>query len=718
MELKAKLKIEDLVKSPNIAESLDEEDLNWIASEVYEGYISDRLSRIEWEMRTADSLKLALQVVEKKSFPWPNASNVKFPLVTIAAMQFHARAYPALVDAPFVCKTMVLGEDPDGVETARGKRISGHMNYQMFQEDESWEEQMDRGLLALPIVGCIFKKTYFDTVAGINRSVLVLPDDLVVDYYAKDLTSASRVTHVLKWNKNTFVEKLRSGIFTEVEITPPQYIPTTQIQEARDKAQGTNDNETKPSVYTILLQRCLLDFDGDGYSEPYNVWLREDTKEIIRIVAMYYDQGDVHRKNDASVSRFKGLLNNPDYASQKEEVKREIERLEKDKSNKIVRITAIEEFTKYGFIPSPDGGFYDIGYGSLLGPINASVDSAINQMIDAGTMSNTAGGFLGRGVKIKKGQTTFDPFEWKPVDSSGDDIRKNIFPLPVREPSNVLFQLLSLLVNYAERISGSVDIMVGQNPGQNTPAETSRTMVEQGSKIFSGIYKRVRRSLSEELKKWYRLNQLYLEEQTHFMDLSTGKGAFINQNDYTKSNIQVIPCADPNITSDAQKINQAMLLAQRAATVPGYNHYEVEKRIAEANKIQGFDILYPDPKGPNAIKPPVPLKIQQEQIKAETAKNELETNAKLRMGELMQEAQVNQAKIQKLEAEAIKALADAQGVESGHNIALLEMQISMAKSNKESVLKTIEIMQRALEGDRKHELDKRGMDRMESSSSD
>ena len=717
MENKLEFKLEDLISSHNICELFlkhdDEGDkaLVGIGNDVVTNYGADRSSRNGWEMRQADAFKLALQVVENKSFPWTNASNVKFPLVTIAAMQFHARAYPALIDSPNVAKTFVVGEDKDGIELARGERISSHMNYQLFVEDESWEEQTDRALLALPIAGCIFKKTFFDPVQGINRSVLVLPNDFVVDYYTTDLSNCQRATHAMDFSKNKMLEKMNSGVYRKLELTDAAPQSASKIDTAKDDSQGVKDS-AKSNMYSVLEQYTFYDLDGDGYKEPYVVTVREDTREVLRIVARFFDQGDVHRVNDSAVKRFEALRSNEGAQNQLASIDAEIERLKKAKDNKIIRIDPMQTWVKYGFIPSPDGGFYDIGYGTLLGPLNASVDTLINQLIDSGTMSNTAGGFLGRGVKLRKGATSFDPFEWKPIDSTGDDIRKNVFPLPVREPSQVLFTLLSLLVNYAERISGSVDIMVGQNPGQNTPAETSRTMVEQGMKIFSGIYKRVYRSLKQELKSLYKLNQLYLEDNVHFMDLTTGKGAMITREDYIASNIHVIPEADPNIASDGQKIAQAQYLKQSAQSTPGYNIYEVEKICLKAHKIRGIDKIYPDPKGPNAVPPPVNPKMKIEEMKQQSAQLESQIKMKLGMMKLMQEADVNRAKIQKLEAEAIKALAEAQGVESGHQIALLNAQISAAKGHQDGILKSLEIIQEAIQGDREHAINTSRMEGM------
>jgi hypothetical protein len=296
--------------------------------------------------------------------------------------------------------------------------------------------------------------------------------------------------------------------------------------------------------------------------------------------------------------------------------------------------------------------------------------------------------------------------EWKQVDSTGDDLRKNIFPLPVREPSQVLFNMLSLLVNYSERISGSVDIMVGQNPGQNTPAETSRTMVEQGSKIFSGIYKRVYRSLKEELKKLYKLNELYLEENVHFLNLTSGKDAMISRMDYISSNIHVIPEADPNIASDGQKVHQAMALKQLSMSTPGYNLYEVEKRVLKAHKIKGIDQIYPDPKGPNAVPPPPNIKMEIEKIKAQSKQAQQKLDMQMGMAQLMSEVGLNKAKVQKLEAEAIKALAEAGGVDVGHQIEIIKAQIEAKKNEQNGLLKSIEILNKAMENSNERDTDR------------
>ena len=626
-KLKETHKLEDLIVCPNIAELLHEDDLYKIGHDVHEEFTADLLSRSAWEKRTEESMKLALQVAEAKSFPWPNASNVKFPLITIAALQYHARAYPVLIsgDTPVHCR--VIGDDPDGMKERRAERIENHMSYQILEVAEDWEEDTDRVLITQPIVGCAFKKTYYHPTKRRPQSDYILARDLVVNYWTKSLDQAPRVTHVQYMTKNEIYERVARGLFCEMQDVTAVTIPQSNLQLTQNKAQGMEaPQSTDPSTpYEILETHKFIDFDGDGYAEPYIVWVRRDTKQVLRIVARYFEQS-----------------------------------IERNPKGKILGIKAEQYFTKFPFIPSPDGGFYDLGFGVLLGPLNQSIDTLINQMIDAGTMANTAGGFLSRGIKMRGGNYNFAPLEWKHVDSTGDDLRKGIVPLPVREPSQVLFTLLGMLINYGERIGGSVDILVGQNPGQNTAAETTRTMAEQGMKIFSGIFKRTYRSLKQEFRKIYRLNQLYLDDE---VDFQSDKGEFnISADDYNGPVSDISPSADPNIVSDSQLMAKAQAMLQLATTTPGVNIRAAQLMYAKAWKVAELENLLPDPKGPNAIKPAVPEKLQVEQMKAQIKQADLQLQMKLGVLKLMDTAKLNEAKIHKLEAEALLALETAGGV--------------------------------------------------------
>ena len=665
MNLKNTFNINELVYEPNIANLLSKEDLETIGVQVVRDFDNDLLSRSSWEKRTEASLKLALQVAENKNFPWANASNVKFPLITIAALQYHARSYPVLIDSDLPVKCRVVGEDKDGLRALRASRVEQHMSYQLLEEDEDWESEMDKVLITQPIIGCAFKKSYYDPIRKHNVSENVLAKDLVVNYWTKSLETASRVTHILQMTKNEIYERTARGLWLEdvSEGRPQQYSSVAMgngLQTLQDKAQGLQPPEPNDSSTPIemLEQHCHIDFDGDGYV----VYVRRDNKKVARIVARYTTKD-----------------------------------IELNESGVVLSIKAEQYFTKYPFIPSPDGGFYDLGFGVLLGPLNESINTIINQLVDAGTMANTAGGFLSRGIKLRGGNYTFNPMEWKHVDTTGDDLRKGIVPLPVREPSQVMFTLLNLLINYGERIGGSVDILSGQNPGQNTPAETTRTMAEQGMKIFNGIFKRTHRSLKQEFRKLYRLNQIFVSENTPYVSDSNGSGIVL-ATDYEGPVTDVMPTSDPSITSDAQRISQASAIASRvAATLGLYNRYEAEYAFLKALKVTNIDKLLPDPSGPNAIPVPPNPKLQIEQMKLQAKQASDQLNMKVALLKLMGEAELNQAQIQKLEAEIEEIRIGIVTEGERMRIQEINMQIGLQRERREGVMNAIKTMNSAFD---------------------
>ena len=652
------MKIEELLRSPNIAEMMDDEELSSLGQVMMNDINLDLNSRIEWEERNEKASKLALQVVERKTFPWPGASNVKFPLITIAAMQYHSRAYPALISNNEVVKCKVYGKDDDGEMHKRADRISRHMTYQVMEEDEGWEENTDKTLLVQAIAGTAIKKSYFDPVKGHNVSELVLPNDFVVNYYTKSIPESPRVSHRILLSSNDLHERQVRGLFLKIDDEPPPSTPNqSMLTNAKEDAQGVRMPTGDPDTpYEFFETHFWHDFDEDGYKEPYIAYIRRDTSKIYRIVARYFED---------SIEYYNG---------------------------EIIRIKPEQYFTKYGFVPSPDGGFYDLGFGVLLGPTNDSVNTIVNQLIDAGTMSVTGGGFLGRGVKIKGGDYSFKPHEWKRVDSTGDDLRANIFPLPIREPNGVSFQLLQLLINYGERIAGATDMMTGVSPGQNTPAETSRNVVEQGMKVFNGIYKRTWRAMKEEFQKLYRLNQLYLPSEPVEFEYNN-ELQFVLPDDYSMDMKLVKPAADPNVVSDSQRQMQAQAVLQLAQSSGGFNMYEVQKRYLDALKVNAIDQILPDPKGPNAIKPGPSEKMQIEKMKNDERQMNHQLKFKLGIAKLMQQAELEQAKITELQAKAVLELEQADGVKSGHAIAMLEAQIGAKRAHVDGIIKSIEMMQ-------------------------
>lgn len=603
------LSLEELQDSKNINDLIDEESSRTIGLNVIEWFNADESSREQWKKKMEDANKLALQVTEPKMYPWPKAANVKFPLITIAAMQFAARSYPALVKAPDLVKFRNQGKDEGGMKAARAARISAHMSYQLLEEDEGWEEDHDKAMLALPIVGCVFKKSYYDVTKGHNCSKLVLPKNLVTHYYGQSIEDMERKTEVMWMSERKIKEKQLRGIFTDVELG--NAVSLTSVDEEVDDRQGTKPpyGQSDGTSRELLECHCYLDLDEDEYPEPYIVTVDKDSGTVLRITTRWKEViTEQSVKIEEIMKRMRafaeGLPKQPQgqQPSQQEMImmeraertiqamQDEIKRLSEEKP-KVLQIKPVEYYTKYSFIPSPDGGFYDLGFGALLGPLNNSVNTLINQLLDSGSLQNGSVGFIGRGARIKGGKVRFSPNEWVKVPVAGSTLRDSLVPLPVNQPSPVLFNLLSLLINYAERIGSVNDAMVGENPGQNTPAYNMSAMLEQGMQVFNGIFKRVYRSMRSEFRKLYNLNAVYLDPQQYFEYQDSD--IQILRTDYTADPKDLIPAADPNAFSNKEKTEKAILIKQNAMQTPGYDPIQVEKLWLEAMDIPNARQLYP-----------------------------------------------------------------------------------------------------------------------------
>jgi chaperonin GroES len=651
--LSTKLTInKDLIQSPNLCDRFDETDLSTIGTWVYEGYQRDLISRLPWERRMTAAMDYALQVQKAKSFPWPNCSNVVFPLITIAALQFSARSYSNIIQGTDVVRYRTLGSDPDGKLRARADRIGRHMSWQVLEEDLSWEEQHDRLLINLSIVGTSFIKSFNN--GDHNTSELVMARDLVINYWAKSTESASRLTQRVLLHRNDIYEGAAAGIYRDVldELWFKQDAISAPISQPADLRQGiTIPPSDQDTPFRCLEQHRLLDLDGDGYAEPYIVTTEETSQKVLRITARFEREEDVERNI----------------------------------SGRIMKIRPVHYFTKYPFIPSPDGGMYDVGFGILLGPLNEAVSTGINQILDAGTMHNSNGGFLGKGTKMRGGAMTFAPWEWKPVPSTGDDLRKSMVPFPVREPSNVMFQLVGLLIEYTDRIAGTTDNMVGENPGQNTPAETSRNMTEQGMQVYNVIFKRIWRSMKEEFKKLYRLNSMFLESSQRF----GAQESLIHREDYKSNPDLVAPVADPNITSSGMRMMQVQLLRQAAHTVPGYNIPLVEKKFLTALKIDDIEDVYP---GPDKV-PPLPNpKMQVEEMKLQGQKMKFDHEKQMTVMTLMSARAKTDAEIKLIHAQILEIVKGVQNADAELKLKHFEAYIDSLKAHSEMLGNSIETL--------------------------
>lgn len=597
----------------NLCVLLENEKLSEIGAKVVRDYQIDKDSRAEWESLMDRAMKLAKQVAEEKNFPWPNASNVKYPLLTTAAIQFAARAYPEICKSGDIVKAKVVGDDPKGQKSARGQRVSQHMSWQCLEEMEEWEPETDKLLHVLPIMGLCFRKSYFEPLLGRNCSDLVLPDDLVVHYFAQTLEKARRVTHVLKYHANDCYELIQAGLWRDIDLGYPAV--------GEENQQGDED-----APHEFLEQHRYLDLDDDGYQEPYIATVHKATSQVVRIVPRFEESGVMLGQN-----------------------------------GKIGKIKPVHYFTKYSFITNPDGSFYDLGFGWLLGALGESINTSINQLLDAGTLGNLGGGFLSRGIRIKTQSQTVRmlPGEWKPVDATGQDLRQGIFPLPVPQPSPVLFQLLSLLIDAAKDISSVKDVMTGEQKGLNVPATTTLAMVEQGLKVFSAIYKRIYRALKAELKKLYRLNSVYLPDQAMFTVLDNPQA--IARQDYAMGDLDIVPVADPSMSTDVLRLAKSQALMGVSGR-PGVNEDELTAEYLQSIRVENPErfVVPPDQR---QQPPPDPKMLEvQDKIQHNQAQFQLDVQkAQLEM-ELLR------AQIEQTRSAAIKNVAQAEAAEIGQQL--------------------------------------------------
>ena len=535
-----------ILEQTNIAEKLSEEKLNEISALVADGFETDLRSRSHWEQCLKEWTNLALQVRETKTWPWVNAANVKYPLLSTAAMQFSARAYPSLVPSTGdIVKVEVIGKDTTGQKLEKAKRIGSYMSYQVLNQMDGWEDDMDKLLIMLPIVGTIFKKTYYSSVYKQVVSELILPRNVVVNYWAKNLEGAERVSQIIEMNKRILKEKQMSKLYLDVDLGEPQLIAT----EPNVTVPMPQDSTTP---YYIVEQHTYLDLDDDGYAEPYVVVFERYSRKVLRVVARFDEKG-----------------------------------MHLDEEGKLQKIDAIQYFTKFSFIPNPDGGFYDIGFGLLLTPLNEAVNTLINQLLDAGTLSTLQGGFLGKGLKLKMGENRWLPGEWKTVNTTADDLRKQIVPLPTKDPNKTLLELMQLLVTSGKELASVAEIFVGKMPGQNTPATTTMATIEQGMKVFTAVYKRVYRALKSEFKKVFELNSVYLDPNNYQAVVDTQ----ILPDDFDNSSYDVCPGADPNTATQTEKLMKAQGLLELLPTGI-LDPVKVVGRVLEAQEQPNYEQLF------------------------------------------------------------------------------------------------------------------------------
>lgn len=659
------LDIKTLRTSKNIAEHLNDEQLAAIGQSAVQGYAVDEASRSEWKNLVDKAMDIAKQTMTVKNHPWPNASNVKYPLITQAAIEFASRTLPELIHNQSLVKTLTVGQDPEGLKRARAERVSTHMSYQLLQQSDEWEESMDSLLSVLPVLGTVFKKTYFDPIEKRPISELCHPESICVNHDITCLEKARRITHKLTLYRNDVIERIRAELYRNVEV------------ELLLEADGAAPDDQDAPV-ELLEQHCFLDLDEDGYKEPYIVVVHEKSGQVLRIV-----------------SRFEKVTTNS--------------------NGEISKIDPVHYFTDYHFIKAPDGGFYSSGLGTLLYPLNHAINTLINQLIDAGTLNNSQGGFLGRGLRLKNGEFRLNLGEWRVLDAaSGTNLAQNIVPLPTKEPSQTLFALLGLLIDIGRDLTSLNDAMKGKGPSQNVPATTMLTMVEQGMKVYNAVHKRLYRSLKKEFKKIFDLNRKHLTDAEYRKILDNPEARVAE--DYNAADLDIMPVADPTMSTDAQRLAKA----QAIMALPTVDPIEATKYYLEAIKIEPQEmerlIVKPDPNkvDPEALKAQAEVAfkeasakkaIVEAQVISETQLLELEKvgvmkqdaatraeEAAARIFKMKQDALNNSLKVDLAEAKAAheaNMAAEAAGLKRGqasHDAVMSEIELAHKKEKDKAEL--------------------------------
>lgn len=545
--LAAKNLAADLAEQPEGVQKLAE-----IARLAIDGYELDDRSRADWKTRTKAAMDLAMLLTSDKDYPFPKASNIKYPLLTAAALQFNARAYGAIIQGDRAAKCKVNGHDKDGSKSARAERVSEHMSWQLLSEMPEWEEDTDRLLLILPIVGSVFRKRYWDPTLGRQCSRLVTADRLVMNYRARSIKDVPRISEEMMLYPYEIKERIRDGRFVE-------FIYGDAPADTDDPNAAESDEQTP---HKFIEQHRLLDLDGDGYDEPYIVTIHLETEKVCRIV--------------------------PNFTTKTVRV---------HEDGRVAAIRKQDYYTQYTFLPSPDGGIYGMGLGWLLLSTNEAINSTMNLMMDAGHLANIQGGFISATAGLKEKSFKLRMGEFKVVQSSGP-INSAIMPVTFPGPSDVLFKLLGLLIEQGQQVSSIQDVMTGDTGGKVMAPTTTLALIEQSLKVFNAIFKRTHRSVRQELQMHVRLNQEHLtpEAYNEFFD---GPDQYDPKADYDGADNNISPVSDPTVSTNMQKLAKAQVIAEIAANNPLVNPMEATKRRLEAAEIEDVDSLLMKPPEPD-----------------------------------------------------------------------------------------------------------------------
>ena len=538
----------------NLALVLDPSELGEISGELIAAFEEDKESRDEWLQTFSDGLDLLGIKSEERDTPFPGASGVTHPLLAEAATQFQAQAYKELLPANGPVSTKMVGLDNPEIE-AQCKRVKEYMNYQITEVMEEYDPDMDSLLFYLPLAGSAFKKVYFDSLLGRATSAFVKAENLVVSYDTTNLETSPRTTHVITMTGNDIRKMQLNGVYRDFDIGSAGDIEYNEAKEKLDELQGLSRPTSDYNEYTLLEVHVDLELEGVDeyeYGVPYIVTILEDSGEILAIRRNWAMEDELFRKK--------------------------------------------EYFIHYKFLPGL--GFYGFGLIHMIGGLTKSATSILRQLIDAGTLSNLPAGFKARGMRVQGEDEPLRPGEFRDVDVPGGTIRDALMPLPYKEPSNVLSQLLGVLIDSGRRFANIADMQVGDIGSQQLPVGTTVAMLERGTKVMSAIHKRLHFAQKKEFRLLAGVFSRSLPSAYPYA--VEGAPSEIKQSDFD-DRVDIIPVSDPNIFSMAQRVMLAQQELQMAQAAPEiHNLREAYKRMYEALEVKNIELLLP----PQADVPP------------------------------------------------------------------------------------------------------------------
>jgi hypothetical protein len=561
---KSKMDEASLDHGANLAEFIDENDLNLLGTELGQNYEDYKSSRKDWEQAYTQGLDLLGFKYEQRTEPFQGASGATHPVLAEAVTQFQALAYKELLPAEGPVRTQVIGASTPDTEQ-QAERVKEFMNYQIMDVMKEYEPEFDQMLFYLPLSGSTFKKVYYDETLGRAVSQFIPAEDLVVPYSATSLEDAEAIVHVLRISANDLRKQQVNGFYRDIELLPADDgTSTNDIKDKEKQLEGITKSEYSDEVFTLLECHVNLDLEGfedkdqdgepTGIKLPYIVTLEEGSKEVL------------------SVKR------NWDAQDAKKEKK--------------------QYFVHFKFLPG--FGFYGFGLIQMIGGLSRTATSALRQLLDAGTLSNLPAGFKQRGIRIRDDAQSIQPGEWRDVDAPSGNLRDSFMTLPYKEPSQTLLALMGVVVQAGQRFASTTDLAVGDG-NQQAAVGTTVALLERGSRTMSAIHKRIYASMKQEFKLLAKVFALYLPPEYPYNVV--GGERTIKQTDFDDK-VDIIPVADPDIFSQTQRISIAQTELQLAMSNPQiHNMYEVYRSMYEALGIKDIDKILNKPQPPQPKDP-------------------------------------------------------------------------------------------------------------------